>query len=212
MKLAKYFVAIIFLGFSYTSTAKVYQWVDANGVTQFSQTPPNSKRQIKVKEIKQNKKRQSQIDKNGNVCNILNVEQFSNELFLLGHLRKYLASFKQRHKEALSNYKEELKKPQVFGRRNLDYFKSTAKDYKCLYKWVENKIVEMEPIRLKYLKELNAAKEKFDHAVKEKRELGNRSYLIRNSHFSEYRNEYYRLRRMRHGLEQTLKELENYAL
>ena len=228
MELGKYFIAIMFLAYSYACTAKIYQWVDANGVTQFTQTPPPNKQgrkkikvtevkqhtkkarevrkstnKVKFKGVKQHAKNNSQIDLNGYVCDVLNVDQFTDELFLLGHLRKYLSAFKYRYEIKLDNYHKKLKKSYLFDKSSLEYLKKSAENYKCMYEWSKKKIARMEPLRLQYINELKEAKDKLD--------LVESSNPSRNPHYNEYRNKYHSLKGKSHGLIQSLEELDGYG-
>ena len=215
MKYHTFILAFILLSYSPASLSKVYQWTDANGVTQFSQTPPpnkKNKKRVKVITLKQTKKAITQQNKNkyplqlnkdGYACNILNIKQFHDERKLLGHLRKYLSSFKNRHIQALKDYKTKSNSNKYTSKSTLDYYKSTSENYKCMTEYSQKTIAKMEPIRLKFVKEFTKAKEDLDRVERS----GNRSS---NSRYNEYRNKYHKLSTIKHGLVESLEELDGY--
>jgi len=139
----------------------------------------------------------------GYVCDVLNVEQFRDKLLLLGHLRKFLSSFEGRHIAYLNEYHKKSQQTYSFSPSSIEYFKKLSDDYECMAEWSKKEIARMEPLRVQYLKELSAAKEKLDIV-----ESGNPS---RHPHYNDYRNAYNKLKRKSHGLTQSLAELDGYG-
>jgi len=194
MKGTKYLILILLLGYSFTCTAKIYQWVDANGVTQFTQTPPHNKagkKKTKVKEVIQRIKKSSHIDEAGYVCNTLNVTQFLSELALLGHLRRYLSSFEEMHIEALADYQDKLNSRYI---SSIEPYKQKVEDLECMVKWSKKKIAKMEPLRLQYIADLEEAKKAVDR--------------VPNGHSShDLKHKLHNLSILSHGLIEPLKDL-----
>ena len=148
----------IFLAVSFSSlvSAKIYQWKDANGVMQFTQTPPPKqagKKTLKVKEVKLHSSSSNLYDRNGDLCGILSRKKVKGDQ--LGLLRELRMNMKY-WKESAINFTNErntvAKRGGTAG--GLQNIQNNIDNMTCIVNWGKKKISQLEPLRLEYLDEL----------------------------------------------------------
>ena len=152
------FIALL-ICISSLAHAKIYQWKDANGVTQFSQTPPpvrgNKKAQkVKVVSIKSNR---TAADKDGKICGYMTKERFEEDsLSLLRELRMNIKPWIRNSKVFSDDYLRLANSGHATD-KGLTNLQKRIDDVNCMLSVAKKKIIKLEPLRQKYLKELAEA-------------------------------------------------------
>jgi len=163
--------------------AKIYQWKDANGVTQFTQTPPPvqaGKKQPDVKVVKQ-RGSNNNFDLNDKLCGILDRETVKGEpLKLLQTLRMNIRAWEK----AAIRHSNEFKNAMQRGAKasGLEFIQDRIDQSTCMVNWAKKKIGQLEPLRVKYLKDLEQAEKEFEDAKnRDKKKGGFQAYEYRKA-------------------------------
>lgn len=147
--------------FSSLTHAKIYQWKDANNVTQFSQTPPpvrGKKKAPKVDVISLRSNRTA-TGKDGKICGHMEKEKFEeNSLGLLRELRMNIKPWIVNAKTFSDDYLRVANSGRGSA-KGLSNLKKRIDDVNCMLSAAKKKIIKLEPLRQKYLKELAKAEE-----------------------------------------------------
>ncbi len=165
------------------ATAKIYQWKDANGVTQFTQTPPPikaGKKQTEVKVVKQ-RVNQNSFDLNDRLCGVLSRDKVKGDpLELLRTLRMNIRAWE---KSAIK-HSNEFKRAVDRGARasGLGHIQSNIDQSTCMVNWAKKKIGQLEPLRVKYLEDLEQAEKEFKAAkIRDNEQGGSHRYEYRKA-------------------------------
>ena len=185
---------VLILLFTSLADAKIYQWKDANGVMQFTQTPPRKQEGKKRPEIKVVKQHVNQnlYDLNDRLCGVLKRSTVTGDpLELLRTLRMNIRIWEKSAIRSANEYKEALNRGAISS--GLNHIQSRVDQTTCMVNWAKKKIGQLEPLRLKYLQELEQAEKEFEEA--KKKDDGSHRYNYRKA-----RSKLKNLKRIEKGL------------
>lgn len=154
------------------SSAKIYQWKDANGVMHFTQTPPPVRAGKKIPKVTIIKQKISSrtYDSEGLLCGIMPKKTIQgDQLALLRELRMNMKSWKTSSIHYKKRYSELSIKSGVTS-SGLEAIQKRIRNFNCMVSWAKKKIVQLEPLRLEFVKELS--KVEAEYAAMKKREEG----------------------------------------
>ncbi|MEM7016893.1 MAG: DUF4124 domain-containing protein [Pseudomonadota bacterium] len=177
-----YFLAamvVLLFVFSEHTQAQVYRWVDENGITHFSETPPEESAVEKQKLSATNPSSSSNIrpapitQREGRMyCGtyqLMNTK--GDQRILLANIRPNLLHWEnhlktkvEAHKNLLRRQREINTSPNKSGdlSRAIARAKQDVAEQVCLFEWAKQQSAEFEPVRQEYLAELARVQQEYD--------------------------------------------------